>query len=168
MFRSGLLRNVTVVLRSLVTHEDEARSFSPHPKFLQLFRQGDTEPPSGQTRRTWTFPLCGGFARRDGVLVGWCPGLKGCVVELGCWGSATAQTAHRAPGCFQQPRCRHNIWLLARGCCQGLHSGSKTKHIFKTKSRVGYSNAPGSEACVLTHTFVRACRVYLKVLLLAL
>lgn len=52
----------------------------------------------------------------------------------------------------------------AKGCTQG----SKSKHIFRTKSRVGYSRAPGSEACAVTHTFVRARRVYLKVLLLAL
>lgn len=89
----------------------------------------------------------------------WAEGVRG---GGGCCSSATAQAA------LQGSLHRQNIWLLARGCCQGLHSGSKTKHIFKTKSRVGYSNAPGSEACALTHTFVRARRVYLKVLLLAL
>lgn len=98
---------------------------------------------------------------------------RGCTVEVGSCSSATAQSALRGSlntlaGSFQHPQCRHNIWLLARGCCQGLHSGSKTKHIFTTKSRMGCSRAPGSEACALTHTFVRARRVYLKVLLLAL
>lgn len=111
MFRRGLQRNVPVGLRSLVTHEAKARSCSSRPRRLQLLRQGETEPPSAQTRSILTFPHCAGLSKRGwspGGLVSWAEG----GVQVGCCSSATAQAALQAP-CI--------CWVLPTSSVQAHH-----------------------------------------------
>lgn len=73
---------------------------------------------------------------------------------LGCRGAGGAGVLHPRAPCthsFQQPQHRQNIWPLGRGCCQGLHSGRKTEHIFRTKSR-GVTAMPLALRRVHSHT----------------
>lgn len=69
--------------------------------------------------------------------------------NLGWWGSLqhhrlvgllqpVCQCSLQTPaGSLSHPRHRQHVWLLGRGCCQGLHSGNKTKHTLKPKRRAG-------------------------------